>query len=97
MTTSGVMAEKSGLNKNLKVLFKSPTNDEYNEMSYVMHCLQSTLPLCNSLRAEQLVTIVHNTGECLIYSSLNPAIYVMYAQLQKLGLQADIRYSKTKY
>ena len=72
-------------------------NDEYNEMSYVMHCLQSTLPLCNSLRAEQLVTIVHNTGECLIYSSLNPAIYVMYAQLQKLGLQADIRYSKTKY
>ena len=72
-------------------------NDEYNTIEYVMRCLMTSLPLCNSLRAEQLAMIAHNNGECLIYSTLSTNIYIIYAQLQKLGLEVDIRYSKTKY
>jgi len=72
-------------------------NDDYNAMEYVIKCLMTTLPMCNSLRAEQLAMIAHNNKECLIHSSLSPTIYVIYAQLQKLGIEVDIRYSKTKY
>tara|TARA_R110000851_G_scaffold333065_1_gene510961 strand:+ start:460 stop:750 length:291 start_codon:yes stop_codon:yes gene_type:complete len=72
-------------------------DDDYNTMEYVMKSLMVSLPLCNSLRAEQLAMITHNNGECLIHSSLTSSIYVMYASLQKLGLKVDIRYNKTKY
>lgn len=72
-------------------------NDDYNTMEYVMKSLMVLLPMCNSLRAEQLAMITHNNGECLIHTSLSSSIYVMYAQLQKLGLKVDIRYTKTKY
>ena len=72
-------------------------DDDYNTMEYVMKSLMVILPMCNSLRAEQLAMITHNNGECLIHTSLNSTIYVMYAQLQKLGLNVDVRYNKTKY
>ena len=72
-------------------------NDDYNAMQYVIKSLMVVLPMCNSLRAEQLAIIAHNNKECLVHTSLTPAIYVMYAQLQKLGLQVDIRYNKTNY
>jgi len=72
-------------------------NDDYNAMQYVVKSLMMILPMCNSLRAEQLATITHNNEECLIHTSLNSTIYIMYAQLQKLGLRVDIRYNKTTY
>jgi len=72
-------------------------NDNHNSVEYVIKSLMTVLPLCNSLRAEQMSLITHNNGECLIHHSLNSAIYVMYAQLQKLGLSVDVRHSKTKY
>tara|TARA_R100001594_G_scaffold57490_1_gene91419 strand:+ start:3961 stop:4248 length:288 start_codon:yes stop_codon:yes gene_type:complete len=71
-------------------------DDDYNSMEYVIKSLIVVLPMCNSLRAEQLALITHNNKECLIHSSLNSTIYIMYAQLQKLGLKVDIRYNKTK-
>ena len=72
-------------------------NDDHNSIEYVIRTLMAVLPLCNSLRAEQLALITNNNGECLLRDSLNSSIYIMYAQLQKLGLSADIRHSKTKY
>jgi len=72
-------------------------NDKHNSVEYVIKTLMAILPQCNSLRAEQLALITHNNGECLIHNSLNSSIYVMYAQLQKLGLSVDIRHSETKY
>jgi len=72
-------------------------DDDYNTLEYVIKSLMILLPMCNSLRAEQLATIAHNNGESLIHTSLNSTIYVMYAQLQKLGLSVDIRYNKTSY
>ena len=72
-------------------------NDDYNAIEYVIKSLMVILPMCNSLRAEQLAIIAHGSGECLIHSSLNSSIYIMYAQLQKLGLSVDVRYNKPKY
>ena len=72
-------------------------NDNHNSTEYVIRTLMAVLPSCNSLRAEQLALITHNNGECLIYDSLNSSIYIMYAQLQKLGLSVDVRLSETKY
>ena len=45
-------------------------DDDYNTMEYVMKSLMVSLPMCNSLRAEQLAMITHNNGECLIHSSI---------------------------
>jgi len=93
LKSSGSLSQKT----RRKRVYLYLLNDNYNAMEYVMRCLMTTLPQCNSLRAEQLAMIAHNTGECLIYSSLTPTIYVMYAQLQKLGLEVDVRYTRTKY
>ena len=72
-------------------------NDNHNSVEYVIKSLMTVLPVCNSLRAEQLALITHNNGECLLRDSLNSSIYIMYASLQKLGLSVDVRHSKTKY
>lgn len=71
-------------------------NDNENSFQYVIDVLTSILPMCNSLRAEQIAMIVHNAGECSIYSGFAPDIYVLYANLQKMGLLVQIREYKSK-
>ena len=66
-------------------------NDDKNSFDYVMQSLMSFLPMCNILRAEQIAMIVHNTGECSIYSGFAPEIYMIYTAFQKSGLDAEIR------
>ena len=83
METSGSL----GVTPRRKRIYLYLLDDDYNTMEYVI----------KSLRAEQLATIAHNNGQCLIHTSLNSTIYIMYAQLQKLGLSVDIRYKKTAY
>tara|TARA_B100001059_G_scaffold1116_1_gene886 strand:- start:9070 stop:9246 length:177 start_codon:yes stop_codon:yes gene_type:complete len=56
-----------------------------------MYALQSVLPDCNSLLAEQMAMITHNAGEAELYSGFGNDVYIKYAQLQKLGLNVDIR------
>jgi len=71
-------------------------NDNENSFEYVMQSLQSFIPMCNSLRAEQIAMIVHNTGECSIYSGFAPEIYMIYALFQKAGITVQIREYKSK-
>jgi len=71
-------------------------NDDKNTIEYVMESLMALLPLCNSLRAEQIATLTHGHGECSIYSGFAPEIYILYANFQKLGLQVQIREYKPK-
>ena len=69
-------------------------NDDINSFEYVMHSLMTLLPMCNSLRAEQIARLVHDSGECKIYSGFAPNIYIMYAQLTKSGLSAKLKLDK---
>ena len=71
-------------------------NDDKNSFQYVIRVLTSVLPLCNSLRAEQIARLVDTSGECEIYSGFPPEIYLLYANLQKLGLTAQIRQYNNK-
>ncbi len=66
-------------------------NDDKNSFDYVIQSLMSFLPMCNILRAEQIAMIVHNTGECSIYSGFAPEIYMIYTAFQKSGLDVEIR------
>ena len=66
-------------------------NDDKNSFDYVIQSLMSFLPMCNILRAEQIAMIVHNTGECSVYSGFAPDIYIIYAHFQKAGLNVQIR------
>ncbi len=66
-------------------------NDDKNSFDYVIQSLMSFLPMCNILRAEQIAMIVHNTGECSIYSGFGPEIYLIYTAFQKSGLDVEIR------
>ena len=66
-------------------------NDDKNSFEYVMEVLKAYVPMCNSLRAEQIAMIVHNTGECSIYSGFTPEIYMIYTSFQKSGLLVQIR------
>ncbi len=71
-------------------------DDDVHSFEYVIDSLTSFIPLCNSLRAEQIAMIVHNTGECSIYSGFAPEIYMIFATFQKAGLQVQIREYKPK-
>ena len=66
-------------------------NDDKNSFDYVMEVLKAYVPMCNSLHAEQIAMIVHNTGECSIYSGFAPEIYLIYTAFQKSGLDVEIR------
>jgi len=69
-------------------------NDDINSFHYVIEILQTFLPLCNSLRAEQIAQLVHASGECHIYTGFPPEIYVLYAQIQKTGLTVQLKLDK---
>ena len=66
-------------------------DDDYNTFDNVIYSLQQVLPMCNALTAEQLAMIVHNVGQVEIYSGFGNDVYIKYAQLQKLGLNVDIK------
>jgi len=66
-------------------------NDENNSFDYVIQSLTTLLPICNTLRAEQMAVTVDTVGECSIYSGFAPEIYILYAHFQKLGLSVQIR------
>ncbi len=66
-------------------------NDDKNSFNYVIITLTALLPMCNTLRAEQIAMIVHNAGECSIYQGFTPEIYMLYAGFQKAGLKVQIR------
>ncbi len=66
-------------------------DDDYNTVDYVIDCLHNVLPMCNVLTAEQIAMIVHNVGQAQIYSGFGNDVYIKYAQLQKLGLNVDIK------
>jgi ATP-dependent Clp protease adapter protein ClpS len=70
-------------------------DDDKNSFQFVIASLTTLLPLCNSLRAEQIAMIVHNNGECSIYQGFAPEIYVLYAAFQKVGLTVQIREYKS--
>jgi len=71
-------------------------NDEYNSYDYVIQILTTLLPMCNTLRAEQIAMLVDGVGECSIYSGFAPEIYMLYAHFQKAGLEVQIREYKPK-
>jgi len=71
-------------------------NDDVNSFDYVIQSLTNLLPICNILRAQQIVLLVDGHGECSIYSGFAPEIYVLYASFQKLGLTIQIREYKSK-
>ena len=66
-------------------------DDNKNTFDYVIDSLTAFVPMCNSLRAEQIAMIVHNTGECSIYSGFAPEIYMIYTAFMKAGLNVEIR------
>ena len=72
-------------------------NDDVNSFDYVISVLTSTIPMCNTLRAEQIAMLVHEAGECHIHTGFPPEIYLLYASFQKSGLKVQIRqYNKNK-
>jgi ATP-dependent Clp protease adapter protein ClpS len=66
-------------------------NDDYNSFDHVIQSLTTLLPICNTLRAEQIAVTVDSAGECSIYTGFAPEIYLLYAHFQKLGLNVQIR------
>jgi len=89
METSGSFG--STRRKRRKRLHLYLIDDDYNTFDNVMYSLQQVLPMCNELLAEQITMIVHNAGEAEIYSGFGNDVYIKYAQLQKLGLNVDIK------
>ena len=71
-------------------------DDNVNSFDYVISSLTALLPMCNTLRAEQIAILVDGHGECNIYSGFAPEIYLLYASFQKLGLIVQIREYKPK-
>ena len=69
-------------------------NDDFNSFDFVIYTLQKTLPMCNSLRAEQIAQLVHSSGECHIHTGFPPEIYLLYAQIQKSGLTVKLKLDK---
>ena len=66
-------------------------NDDYNSFEHVIYVLQKTLPMCNSLRAEQIAQLVHKSGRCHIHTGYPPNIYIIYAQIAKYGLSVELK------
>ena len=66
-------------------------NDDYNTFDYVIHVLTKSIPMCNTLRAEQIARLVHDSGRCEVYSGFPPNIYVIYGHLSKSGLSVELK------
>jgi len=66
-------------------------NDDHNSFDHVIYILQKTLPMCNTLRAEQIARLVHESGKCDVFTGFPPEVYILYAQLQKMGLTVQLK------
>ena len=64
-------------------------DDELNSFETVSSALTRHVPNCNSIRAEQLALIAHNTGMAEVCSGFSPDIYAIYAHLIKSGLLVE--------
>ncbi len=89
METSGSFG--STRRKRRKRLHLYLIDDDFNSFDNVIYALQTVLPDCNALLAEQMAMITHNAGEAELYSGFGNDVYIKYAQLQKLGLNVDIK------
>ena len=89
METSGSFG--STRRKRRKRLHLYLIDDDFNSFDNVIYALQTVLPDCNALLAEQMAMITHNAGKAELYSGFGNDVYIKYAQLQKLGLNVDIR------
>ena len=69
-------------------------NDDLNSFENVIYLLSKHVPMCNTLRAEQIAMLVHNSGECHVHTGFPPEIYILYAQIQKSGLQVKLKLDK---
>lgn len=67
-------------------------NDDVNSFDYVIAIITSYFPSYNALQAEQIARIVHTAGKCKIYSGFAPDIFLLYAKLQKSGLNIEIKH-----
>jgi ATP-dependent Clp protease adapter protein ClpS len=66
-------------------------NDDYNSFISVINGLKNYLPNCSSIRAEQIANIVHNNGQCQIYTGFGPDVYLIQSQLIKRGLLVEAK------
>ena len=66
-------------------------NDEINSFEYVISTLCRLLPMCNTLQAEQIAILVHESGECHIYRGFPPNIYEYQVNVAA-GITGDVNY-----
>lgn len=64
-------------------------DDDYNTFTSVISGLQSYLPECSVLRAEQIAQIVHTKGKCSIYTGFGPEAFMIQSRLIKRGLLVE--------
>jgi ATP-dependent Clp protease adaptor protein ClpS len=66
-------------------------NDSVNTVDHVIKALSSYVPFVNTLRAEQMAIIAHNSGRCQIYHGKINDVFFMHAQLMREGLHVEMR------
>lgn len=76
----------SDLNKSYSIILY---NDEYNSIDYVVLCLIEVLGY-GTVQAEQLVTIVHNTGKAKVKTGELNELKSLKQGLVDRGLSANI-------
>ncbi len=64
-------------------------NDNVNDFDYVIKTLMTNCSH-NYYQAHQCALIVHNTGECNIYSGLGLEVLMVFEQLTKSGLTVKL-------
>ena len=69
-------------------------NDDYNTFTSVISGLQSYLPECSVIRAEQIAQIVHTKGKCSIFKGFGPEAFLIQSQLIKRGLLVESKVYK---
>ena len=64
-------------------------NDDFNTFEHVQRCLQE---ICghNKYQAQQCTTIIHNNGECQVYSNKEEQCMFIFDQLQHNGLKVRL-------
>ena len=58
-------------------------NDNLNSFENVIYLLSKHVPMCNTLRAEQIAMLVHKSGECHIHKGFPPEIYIFICTITK--------------
>lgn len=66
-------------------------DDNYNTFETVIDVLNSQLPRCSTIRAEQIATLTHYHGSCHIYTGKGPEVWIIQSNLIKRGLLVKSR------